>query len=244
MKSSLFNFVEFFKFFKNLIYIRSIYSKTFTFDTFSIPYSYHNTLRFFCYSHTPYLVTKDLNIYVTIFVTIKGDKYMTKKCILDLETECIDPKVGRIICIGIMDVETKESKVFAYPNEEMMVKNLISYFNRMKFTEIIGFNVLFDIRFLFAKCLKYKISARRLFSTKFTDLMVIMKSTRNMFSLNKAGTLDEWCEFLFRKRKTLNPENVSLLYQGGGIDEIVEYNKNDLEMTFRLWERIDYVMRL
>jgi len=170
-------------------------------------------------------------------------EYM-RKCVLDIETESLDPKTGRIICIGVKDIETGEIKVFHCPNEEVMVKQFVSFFNRNKYSEIIGYNILFDIRFLFAKCLKYKISARRLFSTKFTDLMVIMKSTRSMFSLNKAGTLDEWCEFLFRKRKTLNPEDVPLLYQGGGIDEIVEYNKNDIEMTFRLWERIEYVMRL
>jgi len=169
---------------------------------------------------------------------------MIKMCIIGIETESLDPKVGRIICIGIKDIESGEIKVFYCPNEEVMVKQFVSFFNKMKYNEIIGYNILFDIRFLFAKCLKYKISARGLFSTRFTDLMIIMKSTRNIFSLNNAGTFDEWCEFLFHKRKILNPEEIPLIYQGGGIDEIIKYNKDELEMVFRLWERIDYVLRL
>lgn len=171
-------------------------------------------------------------------------EYKMKRCVLDLETEDLDPKIGRIICIGIMDIETREIQTFAYENEEMMVRNLISYFNKMEFTEIIGFNVMFDIRFIFAKCLKYRISARKFFSAKITDLMTIVKSTKHMYSLNRAGTLDEWCNFLFRKRKLYKAEEIPLLYQGGALDEIIQYNKNDVEMTFRLWERIDYVMRL
>jgi DNA polymerase III epsilon subunit-like protein len=169
---------------------------------------------------------------------------MNKKCVLDIETESLDPKTGRIICIGMLDVETKEKNVFAYLNEESMVKNFISYFNKNGFTEVIGFNVLFDVRFIFAKCLKYRISSRKFFSAKITDLMAIMKSPKYIFNLNRPGTLDEWCQFLFKMKKKLRAEEVPLIYQGGGLDEIVQYNKEDLEMTFRLWERIDYVMRI
>jgi DNA polymerase elongation subunit (family B) len=167
---------------------------------------------------------------------------MTKKCVLDIETENLDPKVGRIICVGIMDTEVGRPITFHDENEKQMLIDFLDYFHRKEFREIIGYNVLFDIRFIFGRCLRYGLTSNGFFSAKHTDLMHIMKSVKPVWSMNKPGTLDEWTEFLFGAGKIRLPDNISNLFEQGKIGQIIQYNKRDVEITYRLWERIQKVL--
>lgn len=167
---------------------------------------------------------------------------MNKECILDIETESLDPKEGRIICVGIKDVETGKTNVFYHDDEKEMLKAFLEYYKGRNFTEIIGYNVLFDIRFIFAKCLKYNLSANGFFSATFTDLMTIMKSVRRIYCYNKPGTLEEWVEFVFDDGKMPLSDSIGKLYEKGRITDILNYNKRDVELTFRLWKRVDKVL--
>src|SRR4030065_1709890 len=106
-------------------------------------------------------------------------------CIIDIETEDLDPKEGRIICIGTKDAENGKVTVFFDEDEENMLKDFLGYFHNRNFKEIIGYNILFDIRFIFAKCLRYGLSANGFFSSSITDLMTIMKSVRRIYSYHK-----------------------------------------------------------
>lgn len=168
-------------------------------------------------------------------------KYKGRKCILDIETESSFPTDGRIICIGIKETCSGEIREFYDRNEEIMLRRFIAYFKHKNFGEIIGFNILYDIRFIFAKCLKYEIPASRFFSVFYTDLMMILKSVKRIYNFNKPGTLNEWSYFLFGKCKISKSASVSSLYHQGKITEIIEYNKNDLELTYKLWKRINQV---
>jgi len=173
-------------------------------------------------------------------------KYITKevmngKAVIDIETESLDPKEGRIICIGIKDVNNGKTTVFHHDNEKEMLRAFLDYFSNKGFNEIIGYNILFDIRFIFAKCLKYNLPANGFFSSDITDLMWIMKSVRKIYSYNRPGKLDEWAEFLFGAGKYPLPESVPKLFEKGKISQIIEYNKRDVKITFELWKRIQKV---
>lgn len=166
---------------------------------------------------------------------------MNKKCVLDIETESLDPKEGRIICIGTKDAETEKTIVFYDENEKQMLIDFLDYFHEKGFNEIIGYNILFDIRYIFARCLKHNICSNGFFKSIHIDLMLTMKSVKNVYSLNKAGKLDEWAEFLFGAGKYPLPDSVSKLFEKGNISQIIEYNKRDLEITYLLWKRIQKV---
>lgn len=167
---------------------------------------------------------------------------MSNKCVIDIETESLDPKEGRIICIGIKDVEIGKTTVFYHDEEKEMLKAFLEYYKRRDFTEIIGYNVLFDIRFIFAKCLRYSLATNGFFLATFTDLMTIMKSVRRIYCYNKPGTLGEWVQFIFDDGKMLLSDSIKDLYEKGRITEILNYNKRDVELTYQLWERIQKVL--
>ena len=168
---------------------------------------------------------------------------MNKKiCVLDIETEALEPTEGRIFCIGALDVDTEHIQVFYGEDEELMLNHFLQYFEEENFREIVGFNVHFDLRYIFAKCLKYEIPANRFFFANVVDIMKILKSVRNGYTLNKPGTLNEWARGVLGKEKIKLNSSIQDLYNQGKIRDIVAYNKEDLRLTYRLWERINNVL--
>ena len=164
-----------------------------------------------------------------------------KRCVLDIETLSLEPTKGGIICIGVLNVETGETRVFYNENEEVMVRNFLSHYKKEGFSEIIGYNVLFDVRYIFARCLKYGLPAREFVLSGFTDVMMILKSVRSIYNFNKPGSLEDWAKFLLGDSKDLDNALIPLHYHAGEIDKIIEYNKKDVEMTYEIWKRIRHV---
>lgn len=167
---------------------------------------------------------------------------MNKKCIIDIETNSLNPTQGRIICIGIKDVFSDETRVFYNENEKTMVEEFLDYFHEKQFNEIIGYNVLFDIRFIFAKCLKYGIKTNGFFKSEFNDLMATMKSVKKIWSMNTPGTLEQWTKYIFGESKLEITAFVPEMYERGEIQRILDYNKKDLALTFKLWKRVEEIL--
>jgi len=165
-----------------------------------------------------------------------------KKCVIDIETTSFHPFQGRVICVGIKDVQTGETFIFQDDHEETMLKRFFAYYCERNFDEIIGFNIDFDIRYLVGKCLHYKITANGFFTATCTDLMAILNRYKRLNSSFRWGTLDEWSRFLLGKGKLLNGASIPELYRQRRIDEILRYNRNDVQITFELWELIHSVM--
>lgn len=174
-----------------------------------------------------------------------GTTNENKKCIIDIETTSLNPWEGRIICIGLKDIQSGDAIVFQDDHEYTMLMRFFEYFNRRKFNEIIGFNIDFDLRFLTAKALKYKItSANGFFTATSTDVMAILNRYKRLNSTFRWGTLDEWSRFLLGKGKTINGASIPELYRQRRIEEIVKYNENDVEITYELWQCIHTIMEV
>jgi len=169
-------------------------------------------------------------------------KYEYKKCILDIETTGFNPWAGRIICIGIKSIDSDEVTVFYDDHEETMLVRFLQYFSKNNFREIIGFNIGFDIRYILGRCLRYRIPANGFFTATSTDLMRALNGFKRTYNFNRPGTLDEWARFLLGKGKLLNNASIPALYRQGRIAEILRYNKNDVQITFEIWERTNSVL--
>lgn len=165
------------------------------------------------------------------------------KAVFDIETTELEPWSGEIICIGIKDVETDKTHVFRGQKEEETVRSFAKYGHRRDFDEIIGYNVIFDIRYVFAKCMKYGITAGNLFNSHYKDLMSTMKSVKPVYNHNKPGKLNQWLVHIFEEAKMLDNEDIPELYEDGEVDKIIEYCRKDVELTYKLWERSQLVLK-
>lgn len=180
------------------------------------------------------LIHSQVNVYVI--------KMHGKKIILDIEAENGDPKTGRILCIGTLDVSREKIIVFTDDVEKYMVQRFVKYVNYHGYDEIIGYNLPYDLRYIFAKCMKYGIETGMLFKVKETDIMRIMKSVNGTPSFNRPGRLNEWCEYLFGVGKLKKSCSVKKLFEQRRFSEMVDYNKQDLKLTYMLWKRSEMVL--
>ncbi len=166
----------------------------------------------------------------------------TKKCVIDIETTSFFPWKGKLICIGIKNLQTNETTIFQNQNEKAQLEEFLNYFSQKKFDEIIGFNIGFDLRFLIAKCIQHQVFAQSLLDASSTDLMMLLKGFKRQYNFNKPGTLDEWTRCILGKGKTLSNQEIPILYRQDRLREIIDYNRNDVEITFELYEKITNVL--
>ena len=162
-----------------------------------------------------------------------------KKCIIDIETSDYLPWTdSTIICIGIMNLTTRTKHVFHNDNEQDLIRSFTDYFNQRDFTEVIGYNITFDIRFLLSRCLRYQIPAQQLYNAKTTDLLKILSLQTQSDNYNKPGKLGEWSTYLFNKNTLYQNGSIRQLYQQNMIQDIIAHNHRDLELTHQLYQRI------
>jgi DNA polymerase elongation subunit (family B) len=164
----------------------------------------------------------------------------TKKCIIDTESTNFLPWIGKLILIGIMDINTKKIKIFQDNDEKTMLIQFLLYFNEKRYNEILGYNLPHDSRFLLAKCIQYQIPANILFGATHTDIMMILKGMTHHQNFNRPGRKSEWVKFLLEDEKP--HQSVRELYLQNRIPEIIDHCKTDLEQTYEIWNRIKFVL--
>ena len=168
---------------------------------------------------------------------------MHKACVLDVETTSLEPWSGRLVCIGIRGVmDSDRTKVFFCEDEREMLERFLAFFRNSGFAEIIGYNLNFDIRFIFGRCLVYEIPAPFLFGCTFTDIMDNVRAVRRVYSYNKPGRLDDWCQCIFGIGKLEKGDAVKEMFERRDFTRIIQYNRQDVEMTYKLWKRIGFVL--
>ncbi|MCK4827840.1 hypothetical protein KA005_69570, partial [bacterium] len=52
---------------------------------------------------------------------------------------------------------------------------------------------------------------------------------------------NQWASYLLGEQKLYNNRQIPQLYLDGKIREIIEYNRKDVELTYKLWQRIQQV---
>lgn len=159
----------------------------------------------------------------------------SRSCFLDIESSSHYPFYGRLIVIGIKDVVNKDVWVFHNEKECILLKEFLKFFLEKKYTTVIGYNIEHDIRYIFAKCLKYQITAGQFFHSTQIDIMDYMKA-----GYSRPGKLQEWMGGLGRPAQ--RRPSIRDLYNQGRMGEIIDHNSWDLDALDLLWDRITIVM--
>jgi len=178
---------------------------------------------------------------------VKHVEPIKKTLIIDIETTGADPTKSRLVCIGVKDPNFPEAEPTVFfndnlENEEKTVREFISWFEENGFTEIAGYNVDFDYRFIMALLLKYRIVSPTWFKTDIFDLMSFLQKGKNKYvpTHNKLNKLEEWVEYLFGKTKMMSYKELMIAIRNKEWDKIKAYNKLDVELTFLIWSLIMY----
>jgi len=169
-----------------------------------------------------------------------------RSMVLDMETTGALPWESKIICIGAKDASLFDQPptVFFDEDEKVMVTDFLNWFRSGGFNEIIGYNVSFDFRFIFSRCMFYQIQAPEFFAADLYDLMNVMKQVKQeyVFGFNKPGSLEDWIFFLWGESKAMTTEELLTAYAKKEYEPIIDYCRQDVEYEFTLWLLSQYVL--
>ncbi|KKK79718.1 hypothetical protein LCGC14_2830710, partial [marine sediment metagenome] len=170
-----------------------------------------------------------------------------KSLIMDIETTGVLPWESRIICISLVDPADPDLEVITIydEEEEKTVRIFIEVLQQNGIEELIGYNLLFDYRFIFAKCLRYRIAAEALGEQDLWDIMEVMEKGRRgfVYGRSKSGSLEDWTKFLFGESKLMTIKEMLKAWGEGRVDDIIAYNRDDVRKTYKLWALTQLVLQ-
>ena len=166
----------------------------------------------------------------------------SRKIVLDIETTNRSVTTGRLVAVGVMEVDTGITRVFFDRDEKTMLKRFIHFFDKQGFQEIIAFDIDFNTRFIVGKCLQYNIKMDRFNTARYNDVFKTVKSIKNTFTYNQPFSLHGWARFIFGESQILKNAFVPQLFEKGQINQIIEYTKQNVELVFKIWQRVNSVL--
>ena len=159
--------------------------------------------------------------------------------IINIETTAVKPWESRLICIGVLDPNAGEPQAlnFIRESEQATINEFVEWFEQSGYTTLIGYNVSFDYRFIYAVCQKYRLTVKNYMSASLHDLMQIQKQVKEEFvyGFNPTGTLEEWSTYLFGTKPYAPQEMVWKWNKEGNVDEIINFNTDKLVKSYFLW---------
>jgi DNA polymerase elongation subunit (family B) len=167
--------------------------------------------------------------------------------VLDIETTGANPWDSRIICISARSIDpAAKIQTFFDLDEKAMVNEFLDWFRTNSFNQIIGYNVSFDHRFIFAKCCKYLIRCGIFADAELYDIMNVMQQVKQayVYGFNKAGSLNDWAEFLLGAGKKMTIDELFKAWEDKRYEAIINYNRDDVELEYTLWLIINYVSEI
>jgi len=162
-----------------------------------------------------------------------------KELIINIETTRVKPWEGQIIAIGVLDPNTLEPEAlnFIQATERETLEEFIAWFENTRYTTLIGYNVSFDYRFIYAVMQKYRATVPRWLDMDLHDLMQQQKQVKAefVFGNNPTGKLEDWATYLLGAQPYAKQEKVWDWHREGNIDEIVNFNTDKLTKAYSLW---------
>ena len=163
--------------------------------------------------------------------------------IIDIETTGTDPMDSRLICIGLKDPLKPEQpvQVIMREDEEEMLRYFFQYFKIGGYNALIGYNLVFDYRYLWIKALDYMISCKEYHDAALHDIMQILTQVKEAFvyGVLPKSKLNDWAKYLLGMEKTMTIKEMLLAWTQKRYDAIKEYVINDVQIEFYLWALIE-----
>lgn len=167
-----------------------------------------------------------------------------KPIIINIETTGSKPWESRISDIAILQPTDPSVPVIHFIDEDefKLMEAFAEWFTAYAPNEIIGYNVSFDVRFIFAVAMRYRIKLPTLISVELTDLMQIMKQIfpKYVFGYNPSGSLDDWALYLFGEEPPMTQAEELKAWQTGDYEKVQEFNEWKVKMSFLLLSLIEY----
>jgi len=166
-------------------------------------------------------------------------KPVEKIWVLDIETTGLRPWNSRIIVIGLKDLkDLKRPEVLFFDlDEEELMKSFVKFIKLIKPTQLVGWNLGFDMKFIFHKLCNYRLELKELQDAKIYDLGDVYRrgTERRIWTFQKLDKLNDVAKALLDREKLLTFRQILNAWKRKDYDLILEHNVNDLQIIADLW---------
>ncbi len=159
------------------------------------------------------------------------------KYVWDIETSGLDGITDKISCISILNLTTNDITSFYGPNETKILKD---FWKKISWTsEIIGFNIVFDLPFLIQRTLINNVPVCVNYSNiRKTDIRLLSMAFFEVYKRTIKGTLDQWSEHLGLGNKKTSGDEMINFYKNKEWEKIKKHCENDVIITSKLYWRL------
>ena len=161
------------------------------------------------------------------------------KYIWDIETSGLAGIIDRITCISVLDLLTNKVTTFCGEDETKILRDFWEKINGA--SEIIGFNIVFDLPFLIQRTLINNILVcSNYHNIKKTYIRLLSIAFFEVYARTIKGTLDQWSDHLGFGNKKTSGEEMIAFYKNKEWKKIKEHCEKDIIITSKLyWRLID-----
>ena len=189
------------------------------------------------------------NLYPPAFSIAEPQPYskpLEKELLINIETTSVKPWEGRIYSIAYLDLTdpTAEIKVLTSDNEEELIRMFIDWFDVGNYSKLVGFKLIFDYRFIFAKMMLYRITNKKFYDIALRDVKQILDQVKEEFVYfpSKIGTLDDWGKMLLGRGKYGAQELMLRKYISGDFEYVQNFQIRQIELTRDLYNLTRFSM--
>jgi len=189
------------------------------------------------------------NLYPPVFSIAEPEPYskpLEKELLINIETTDLKPWEGRIYSIGIQDLSEPgaEPLILINNDERLLIEEFLSIFETINPAKLVGFKLIFDYRYIFAKMMLYRITNKKFYNVALRDVKQILDQVKEEFVYypDKKGTLDDWGKMLLGRGKYGAQELMLRKYISGDFEYVQNFQIRQIELTRDLYNLARYSM--
>jgi len=169
-----------------------------------------------------------------------------KELLINIETTDVKPWEGRIYSIGYQDLSEPgaEPVILINDNEQLLIEEFLSIFNTINPAKLVGFKLIFDYRWIFAKMMLYRMQNKRFKDVGLRDVKQLLDQVKEEFVYfpSKIGTLNNWGKMLLGKGKYGAQELMLRKYISGDFEYVKDFQLRQIELTRDLYNLARFSM--
>jgi hypothetical protein len=149
--------------------------------------------------------------------------------IFDTETTGVDKFTSRLVVCTLWDISKPKSEMMTFSgwDEELLVREIADWLNKVNPGRLVAYNITFDMIFLLSRFMLYKIPVKCWASLEPYDMMDVLSKGTEKYSDKdtKVGKAEEWFFFLFGETKPYMIEECLADLENGDLTKMIVRNR-------------------
>jgi len=163
----------------------------------------------------------------------------SRRLVLNIETNGLDPFTNRIITIGLQDPlkPNEMPTIIMLDDEAYMIKLLFTIIQDGDYNDLVGYGLSFDYRFILIKAMKYNIGCQEFYNCGLIDLMQAVAQGKFAFVYfpQKASSLSNVANYLWGFPKVFPDLQLLKYYAQGNMEKVREFAVDQIVRIFALY---------